>query len=120
MVEMKGLAITAGSRPTFSASSGREQPTHLANTTTNRMVRHTTRHTSGVTAALPSSSRSTSSIFTKLAPARHTPHSSETRSSYHSTRNTSEKSTSSRLKARITATLACVPELPPVPDSIGI
>ena len=48
------------------------------------------------------------------------PDSSETRSSFHSTRNTSEKSTSSRLKARITATLACVPELPPVPDSIGI
>ena len=83
MVEIKGLAITAGSRPTFSASSGREQPTHLANTTTNRMVRHTTRHTSGVTAALPSSSRSTSSIFTKLAPARHTPHSSDTRSSFY-------------------------------------
>ena len=32
MVEMKGLAITAGARPIFSASSGREQPTHLANT----------------------------------------------------------------------------------------
>ena len=74
----------------------------------------------GVTAPLPSSSLSTSSIFRKFAPARHTPHSSDTRSSFHSTLNTSEKSTSSRLRARITATLAWVPELPPVPDSMGI
>ena len=120
MVVMKGLAITAGSKPIFSASSGSEQPTHLANTTTNMMVRHTTRHTTGVTAALPNSRRSTSCIFTKLAAARHEPHSSDTRSSFHRTFRMSEKSTSSRLKARMTATLACVPELPPVPESMGI
>ena len=74
----------------------------------------------GVTSALPSSVRSTTSIFTKLAPARQRPHSSDTRSSFHSTFSTSEKSTSSRLRARMTATEACVPELPPVPDSMGI
>ena len=114
------LSGTGGSSPIFSASSGREQPTHLAKITTNRMVMHTTRHTMGVTSALPSSRRSITSILTKLAPARHRPHSRETRSSFHRTFSTSEKSTSSRLRARITATEAWVPELPPVPDSMGI
>ena len=120
MVVMKGLAITAGSRPTFSASSGSEQPTHLAKITTNITVRHTTRHTGSVTSLLPSSSRSTSCILTKLAAASAAPHRNATRISFHSTASTSEKSTSPRLRARITATDAWVPELPPVPDSMGI
>ena len=120
MVLIKGEAITAGSSPTFSASSGRQQPTHLAKMTTNRMVRHTTVQMVKFTVSFPRSIRSTSSIFTKFAAARHTPHKNDTRSSFHSTWKRSEKSTSSRLRARITATLAWVPELPPVPESMGM
>ena len=64
--------------------------------------------------------RSTSIIFTKLAAARHTPHSRATRSSFHTTASMSENSTSPRDRARMTATDDWEPELPPVPESMGM
>ena len=45
MVEIKGLAITAGSRCTALARIGRLQPTILAHTTVTAKVRHTTAST---------------------------------------------------------------------------
>ena len=106
--------------PIFSAHMGRVQPTTLAQMTVNTRVRHTTRATRGVTSGLCMSHRSTIIIFTKLAQARHTPHSTATRISFHTTRTMSEKSISSSDKARITATDDWEPELPPVPESMGM
>ena len=74
----------------------------------------------GVTSGLCMSQRSTIIIFTKLAQARHTPHSTATRISFQTTWIMSENSISSRDRARITATEDWEPELPPVPDSMGI
>ena len=56
----------------------------------------------GVTAALPGNNRSTSCIFTKLAPAKPRRHSSDTRSSFHNTWKMSKKVHLVRLRARIT------------------
>ena len=50
MVLMKGEAMTAGSKPIFSARIGREEPTSLAQATTPTSVAHTTAATMGVTA----------------------------------------------------------------------
>ena len=42
MVVIKGLAITAGSKPTFSATRGSTQPINFANITTTIRVAHIT------------------------------------------------------------------------------
>ena len=76
--------------------------------------------TGAVTSGLFMSQRSTIIIFTKLAAARHVPQQRDTRNSFHSTRSRSEKRTSPRDKARMTAVEACVPLLPPVPESMGM
>ena len=55
-----------------------------------------------------------------MAPPRQIPHSSATRSSFHMTASTSENSTSPSDRARMTATDDWEPELPPVPESMGI
>ena len=52
MVEIKGEAITAGSKPAFSASRGREQPTSLAHSTVPTNVQQTTAATGAVTSGL--------------------------------------------------------------------
>ena len=120
MVEMNGEAITAGSNPIFSAKMGREQPTSLAHSTVPTRVQHTTSATHGVTAGLFIRMRSTSIILTKLAAARQMPQHRDTRNSFHNTRIRSEKRTSPRDNARITAVEAWVPLLPPVPESMGM
>ena len=120
MVVMKGEAMTAGSMPIFSATMGRVQPTTLAHSTVNTRVRQTTRATIGVTSGLCISQWSTNIIFAKLATARHRPHSTDTRISFHTTAAMSENSISPRDRARITATDDWEPEFPPVPDSMGI
>ena len=73
-----------------------------------------------MTSGLCISHRSTTIILTKLAAARHTPHSTATRISFHTTATRSEKSISSRDRARITATDDWEPEFPPVPESMGM
>ena len=83
-------------------------------------VRQTTAATPAVTSGFWKSIRSTSSIFTKLAAARHTPHSRATRISLNTTGSRSRNSTSSRERARMTAVEAWVPLLPPVPVSMGM
>ena len=117
---LKGEAITAGSKWSFSARMGREEPTSLAQATVPTSVAQTTRATWGVTEGLRSSRRSTSIIFTKLAAARHAPQKMATRHSFHTTRSRSVKRTSPRDNARMTAVEAWVPLLPPVPESMGI
>ena len=59
-------------------------------------------------------------ILPKLAAASTTPHSTATRISFQMTCSMSEKSTSSRLNARMTVTLAWEPQLPPVSISMGM
>ena len=120
IVEMNGLAITAGSRCSRSASRGSRQPAAFAQMTVNTIVTQMTSATSGVTPSLPSSSRSTTISFTKLQAASVTPHSTATRISFQMTRKASEHSTSPSDRPRMTATDACVPLLPPVPVSIGM
>ena len=41
IVVMKGLAITAGSKPSFCASMGKEEPTSFARITVTQIVRET-------------------------------------------------------------------------------
>ena len=52
MVVMKGLAITAGSKPIFLASIGRLQPISFATSTVSAMVIQTTSATNVVTLSL--------------------------------------------------------------------
>ena len=85
MVVMNGDAITAGSKPSFSAKSGIMQPTTLAQTTVSTNVRHTVSATVGVIHVLPSTIPSKSMIFAKLTAARVMPQKSATRSSFHTT-----------------------------------
>ena len=115
MVLMSGLAITAGSMPIFSAAIGSVLPTALAKVTTKMSVTLTVKATSTVTSAFPSSSRSTSSIFTKLTQASETPQSTATRISFHTTLRMSRGSVSPMDRLRMTAVELCEPELPPVP-----
>ena len=104
MVVIKGLAITAGSKPRRLANRGSVQPTNLARMTVTQSVRHTTPLTSRLMLSLPISSRSTSRIFRKQAAASAAPQSTAARASFHITRNRSEKCSSSRLRARMTVT----------------
>ena len=92
----------------------------MAQATVPTSVAHTTAATHGVTAGLFSSQQSTSIILTKLAAARQAPQIRATRHSFHTTRSRSPNRTSPRDRARITAVEAWVPELPPVPESMGI
>ncbi len=119
-VEMKGLAMTAGSRWIRSASRGSRLPTVLAHRTVKTMVRQMTKATVAVTPVLCSRMRSTVMSFTKLQAARVTPHITATRISFQMTCNVSENSTSPRDRPRITAVEAWVPLLPPVPVSMGM
>ena len=120
MVVIKGDAITAGSKPSFFAAMGSVQPMTLAQNTVHTRVIQITRATMGVRAVLPSSSRSTSIILTKLARARTTPQSTATRISFQTTFSRSENSISFRLRPRITVTDAWEPQLPPVSMSMGM
>ena len=116
---IKGLAITAGSKPIFFAASGSVQPTILAISTVIAIVRHTTSATASVI-GFPSSSRSTSMILPKHSSDSAVPQSAAVSISFHTTRGRSAKSSSPRLSARMIVTEACEPELPPVSISIGI
>ena len=105
--------MTAGSKPSRSATRGRTAPMHLAKSTTNTMVMHTTSATGTVI-------RSSSISLMKLMPARVRPHRTATRISFQITRKKSRNSISFRDSPRMMETLACDPELPPVSISIGI
>ena len=117
---MSGLAMTAGSTPIFSATIGSVLPTTFANMTTNTIVRLTVAATMSVTASLFRSIRSTSSILMKFAAASDRPHKNATRSSFQMTFRTSAGSISPSDRLRMTAVDAWLPELPPVPISIGM
>ena len=119
MVVIKGEAMTAGSKPTFFARSGRAQPTSFAAKTVKIRVRQMTAATVRVM-GLPKSSRSTSISFAKLAAESTTPQTRATRHSFQMTRKRSENSISPRERPRITVTLAWEPQLPPVSISMGI
>ena len=120
MVVIKGLAMTAGSKPTLLASIGRVQPTILAISTVTAMVKQTTKAVRAVISVLPSSIRSTSMILTKHSAARATPQSTAVWISFHTTRGRSFSSSSPRESARMIVTEACEPELPPVSISMGM
>ena len=120
MVVMKGLAITAGSKPRRLASSGNVQPTNLAMITVTHSVRHTALLTSKLMLLLPISIRSTSKIFTKHTTDKAMPHRMAVRNSFHMTLKISPSFSSSRLKARMTVTEDWEPQLPPVSISMGI
>ena len=45
IVVINGLAITAGSKPSFEASTGKVQPTNFATTTVKNKVKQTTKAT---------------------------------------------------------------------------
>ena len=113
IVVMKGLAITAGSKPIFFASSGSVQPTNFAQNTVTTRVRH-------MVSATINSRPSKSMSFAKLHTASVIPHTSATLNSFHMTLKMSLNSISPRDMARIMVTDACPPELPPVSMSIGI
>ena len=112
--------MTAGSTPIFSAIIGSRLPTTFANMTTNTIVQQTVAATGIVTAMLPSSSRSTSSILIKLAAASETPHKNATRSSFQITRSASDGEVSPSDRLRMIAVDDWLPELPPVPMSMGM
>ena len=117
---MIGEAITAGSKPSFLASSGSVEPTILARQTVTAIVAQTTKATRYVTLSLFNSNISTTMIFAKQAIARHTPQRTDTRISFQTTRPRSRNSISFRLMPRMMDTQACEPELPPVSISMGM
>ena len=119
MVVIKGLAITAGSKPIFLASIGKEQPITFATITVKSNAMQTTAATRIVMSAL-SRSLSISSILTKVATARVSPQRTETLISFQITHTISLNSISPSDIPRITVTDAWLPELPPVPMSMGI
>ena len=110
---MKGLAITAGSKPSLDASIGRQHPTSLAISTTISRVRQ-------MTAATGIWSLSRTRSFTKLAAARVSPHSTATLISFHMILKISSNSISLSESPRMMDTLAWEPAFPPVSMSIGI
>ena len=116
---MKGDAMTAGSKPIFLASSGSVQPTTLAANTVTTSVRQMTSATVMVM-GFPKIILSTSMSLTKFAAASVAPQMTATRISFQMTRKRSENSISSSEIPRMTVTLACEPQLPPVSISIGI
>ena len=120
MVVMKGLAITAGSKPTRFAAIGSVQPTSFAMSTVTDMVAHTTAAVSVLMSVLPIIMRSTSMIFTKQRVDSATPQSTAVLISFQITFGASENSSSPRLSARMIVTEAWEPELPPVSISIGM
>ena len=91
---IKGLAMTAGSKPILRAIIGREQPISLATVTATIRVRQTTQATGTPV-------RSNTSIFIKLAPASVTPQNTPTRISFHMTRRISPNSISSKDSPRM-------------------
>ena len=98
-VVINGLAITAGSKPNFLASIGREQPIILATTTVNTRVIQTTNATLVVTPSITNN-------LTKLAIARVAPITNETLISFQITLNISLNSISFNESPRIIVTLA--------------
>ena len=97
IVVINGLAITAGSNPTFFAKSGSIHPTIFARITVNIMVRATTIAIIGV----PPSIKIT---FSYVAIASTTPQIIATRNSFQIILNMSLNSISSRESPRITVT----------------
>ena len=117
---MNGLAMTAGSKPSFLATIGSVQPTTFATSTVTAIVAHTTKAVRAVMSVLPSRSRSKTMIFAKHSAASATPHSTAVWISFHTTLGRSRSSSSPRDRARITVTDAWEPELPPVSISMGM
>ena len=113
MVVIKGLAMTAGSKPIRSAVRGRTQPITLAIRTTTTRVRQTIRATWICT-------RSTTRSLIKLHTERVTPHMAATRISFHMACRVSLNSISPREIPRMMETLAWEPALPPVSMSMGM
>ena len=106
MVVMKGLAMTAGSKPTRFAAIGSVQPTSFAMSTVTDMVAHTTAAVSVLMSVLPIIMRSTSMIFTKQRVDSATPQSTAVLISFQITFGASENSSSPRLSARMIVTEA--------------
>jgi hypothetical protein len=67
IVVIKGLAITAGSKPTLLATKGKSVPTNFANTMAIKTVKETTKQIVIVTSALANNILSTRHIFIKFA-----------------------------------------------------
>ena len=118
-VVMNGEAMTAGSKPIFLASSGSVQPTSLAANTVTISVRQMTAATV-IVMGLPKIILSTSSSLTKFAALSTAAQSTATRISFQMTRRRSENSISSSEMPRMTVTLACEPQFPPVSINMGI
>ena len=110
---MNGLAITAGSKPIFLASIGREHPIILAIITVTTSVKHTTNATLVVTLSIRSS-------LAKFAIASVSPARTATLISFHMTFNVSLYSISFNERPRIIVTDDCPPAFPPVSISIGM
>ena len=104
MEVIKGLAMTAGSRPMALATRGSTAPTSYASSTVTNKARQTTASMTRVIRGLPKSSRSTSQIYPKHTMARARPQITAVRISFQITRGRSEKCSSPRLRARITVT----------------
>ena len=118
-VVTNGLAITAGSRPSFTAKSGREAPISFDMQTVTTSVSETASATK-MLMSLPLKRRSTVIIFTNIITERTVLQRSATRNSLNKTFRVSESFISLRESALITVIALCEPQLPPVPISIGI
>lgn len=111
--------MTAGSKPSFLASRGREQPTIFATMTVASNVIETTAFAAMET-PLPKMRLSTSNILTKLQAERTIPHARATRISFQTILRTSRSSISPVAIPLMTVTDACPPLFPPVSMSIGM
>ena len=101
MVVIMGLAMTAGSKPSFEVIIGRQQPMSLAITTTITSVRQ-------ITAATENSTLSSRISLRRLASASVSPHSTATLISFQIILNRFSNSISFSERLRIIETLACV------------
>ena len=113
MVVIRGLAMTAGSKPIRWATIGSTQPIILAKVTVMTRVRQMIR-------AIRSGSLSSSISLTKLVQARVSPHRKATRISFQRAMGSSLNSISFRERPRMMETLAWEPALPPVSISMGM
>lgn len=81
IVVIKGLAITAGSRPIRLAKIGSTHPTSLATIITSKIVKLTVKATIGVIVSIPSNHLSIKNNFPKVTIAKTPPQKIETLSS---------------------------------------
>ena len=111
-VVMSGAAMSAGSRPSFFAATGKSPPVTLAQATVHMSASDTT--------AASRASPYLSMMTPVSTSASAVPTTSDTRSSFHSIASVSEKCSSSTARPRIMSVELCEPQLPPVSIIIGM